>query len=55
MRKSKHFTFAAVAFGISCAGFVFGGHVGLGGGLGALSATYAALAYRACAAERRDS
>lgn len=55
MKKSKHFAFAALAFGVSCAGFVLGGHAGLGGGLGALSATYAALAYRARAAERRDS
>ena len=55
MKKSKHFGYAAVAFGISCAGFILGGHVALGGGLGALATTYAALAFRAHDKERRDA
>ena len=55
MKKSKHFAFAAVAFGISSAGFMLGGHPALGGGLGALAAAYAALAVRAREREQRDS
>lgn len=46
MKKSRHFALAAVAFGISSAGFMMANHLGLGGGLGAVAATYAALAFR---------
>jgi uncharacterized membrane protein len=46
MKKSTHFACAAVAFGISSAGFLMGHQLGLGGGLGVLATTYAALAFR---------
>ncbi|VXB50961.1 hypothetical protein [Massilia sp. 9I] len=55
MKKSKHFGYAAIAFGIASAGFILGGHVALGGGLGGLAAAYAALAFRAHDREQRDS
>ncbi|SFC63544.1 hypothetical protein [Massilia yuzhufengensis] len=54
MKKSKHFAFAAIAFGISSAGFLMAHHLGLGGGLGALATAYAALAFRAREQELQD-
>jgi membrane protein implicated in regulation of membrane protease activity len=55
MKKSQHFGWVAVAFGISCAGFVAGGYHLLGAGVAALTTTYAVLAFRARAQEARDS
>jgi uncharacterized membrane protein len=55
MKKSKHFTFAAVAFGISSVGFLIAQHMALGAGVAALAATYAILAFRAHDREQRDS
>ncbi len=55
MKKSKHFALAAVAFGISSAGFMMANHLVLGGGLGALAATYAALAFRSHEQELRNA
>lgn len=55
MKKSKHFGYAAIAFGIASGGFILGSYLALGGGLGALAATYAALAFRAHDRERRDA
>ncbi len=55
MKKSKHFALAALAFGICSAGFLAASQLALGGGIGALAATYAVLAVRARERERRDS
>lgn len=55
MNKSRHFGWAAVAFGLSSAGFVLGGYLALGAGLAALTATYAGLSYRARVEEKRDA
>jgi uncharacterized membrane protein len=55
MKKTTHFAFAALAFGISSAGFLMGNQLGLGGGLGALAATYAALAFRSHEQEQQES
>lgn len=55
MKKSKHVAFAAVAFGISSAGFTFGDHPVLGGGMGAVAVACAALAFRAHERGQSDS
>jgi len=55
MKKSQHFGWSALAFGISSAGFVLGGYLVLGAGLAGLASAYAGLALRARALETRDS
>jgi uncharacterized membrane protein len=55
MKKSKHFAFAAVAFGISSAGFLIAQQIALGSALAVLAATYGALAFRAHEREQRDA